>query len=59
MSSDKCKFQALRYDDVEDVYLVMGGLISEPRNVKEECECRFARDKVMPELGWPVVCCDW
>ena len=31
--------------------------ISEPRNVKEEREHRFARDKVMPELGWPVFCC--
>lgn len=56
MSPDKCKFQALQYDDVEDVYVVMGP-ISEPRNVKEEREHRFARHKVMPVLGWPVVCC--
>ena len=28
-----------------------------PRNINEEREYRFARHKVMPELGWPVVCC--
>jgi hypothetical protein len=56
MSPDKCKFEALRYDDVDDVYVVLGP-ISEPRNVKEEHEYRFARHQVMPELGWPVVCC--
>lgn len=49
------EFQLLRYDEDEDVFIMMGP-VKNPREVVEEVEYRFPWDQVIPKLGWPVVC---
>jgi hypothetical protein len=51
----KQQFNALRYDNDGDVYVVMGP-IKEPRNIITEREFRFPRDNVLFKLGLPVSC---
>lgn len=49
------RFQALRYEEDEDVY-VLTGPITKPRKVNEERVFNVASDQVLLQAGCPVVC---